>query len=536
MIAPRRVAVALGLLLSVAIAGLHLTFQRHAGGLWRDEVNSVNLATLPTFTEVMWRTHLDSFPLPWPALVRSWTAAGLGDTDAGLRRLGLAVGLATLGVVWWSGRRLGLDAPLVTLLLYGMGPSAIVYGGSVRGYGLGALAMAWCAGALWAFLARPGRGSFAVAQLAALAAVQTYLPNAILLAALCAGGAAVCARRRDGRLLAAVVALGAVAAVSLVTALPWVTYAFQVGALEQQHPTLGALLQVFGGAAVSGVPGLGTLWMAAPALALAGCALALRDPAADGPAARERALYVTVTAAVALVAYFVYLRDVARLPSQFWYYLSLLVLLALACDVGIALLAERRRWGVWLRIAVVALAALPVARGASAMVATRMTNVDLIARALAPEARPNDLVVVVPWVCGITFARYWQGDAPWITLPDFDEHRFHLHLLVKEKMRLGDAAIAPELARIERTLRGGGRVWLVGAPSVPPAGAAPRRLPPAPAADTGWSAAPYLDAWEAQLGTLLQRHGGTVRRVDLPDPGPVNVWERLPVFVVEGWR
>ncbi len=165
-----------------------------------------------------------------------------------------------------------------------------------------------------------------------------------------------------------------------------------------------------------------------------------------------------------------------------------------------------------------------------------MTNLDLVAQGLTTAAAPGDLIVVVPWVSGITFQRYYHGSAPWMTLPDFDDHRFHLHLEVKKKMQLGDAGVAPELTRVERTLRDGGRVWLVGQPMVPPAGEPPPHLPPAPTAPTGWRAGPYLDGWEAQLGVLLRTRAREVRRVELPDPGPINAWENLPVFVGEGWQ
>jgi hypothetical protein len=80
-------------------------------------------------------------------------------------------------------------------------------------------------------------------------------------------------------------------------------------------------------------------------------------------------------------------------------------------------------------------------------------------------------------------------------------------------MQLGDFGVAPELTRVERTLRDGGRVWLVGQPMVPPAGEPPPHLPPAPTAPTGWRAGPYLDGWEAQLGVLLRTRAREVRRI-----------------------
>ncbi len=277
----RRVAVGLGLLLTVGIVGLHIVFHRHAGALWRDEVNSVNLAALPSLADVVANSHLDTFGVPWVTLLHGWMSWGLGDSDAGLRRFGLAIGLATLPVLWWSARRLGLDAPLMTLLLYGMSPSVIVYGGSLRGYGLGALALAWCLGAVWAFVATPTWRTFAVAQLSAVLAVQTYFPNGVLLVAICAGAFVVCVRRDAWRLCAAVAGLGLVAAASLGANIPWIANAFRLGALEQQNPSFGQLLGVFHEAPAGGVNALAALWVVAPCFAVLGCAVGLR--AADDP-------------------------------------------------------------------------------------------------------------------------------------------------------------------------------------------------------------------------------------------------------------
>ena len=80
-------------------AGLQVVYFTHAGALWRDETGGVQLATLPAFSET-WRmlTH-DGFPVFFLALVRAWSALGLGASDAGLRLLGLLIGFGVLGAM-----------------------------------------------------------------------------------------------------------------------------------------------------------------------------------------------------------------------------------------------------------------------------------------------------------------------------------------------------------------------------------------------------------------------------------------------------
>jgi hypothetical protein len=529
-----RLALLAGVLLSLAVVGLQVRFQVHAGALWRDEVNSVNVAGLPSVREVLAHSHLDSFPAAWDLVLHAWIAAGLGTSDAGLRRLGLAIALLGIAVVWWTARRLGIGAPLLTLLLLGMSPTMVIYGGEVRGYGLGVLAVCWFLGAAWAFVERPGGWRFAGAQAAAVLAAQAYFGNCFLVLAICLAAATCAALRRAPRVAAGILAIGAGAAASMLVNLPSVRYAMRLSPIEQGDWGLAWLARVFAGALAPGVPVLGVLWVVALGLGAAGGALAWSGAPAGTPG-RERARFVGLAALLGVLGYAGYLAFI-RVRTEYWYYLPLMALLALAADAGVAWLAARSPRGDTVRVAAIALAAVVVARPAAATVAIRMTNLDVIARTLEQAAAPADLVVVIPWYCGIGFQRYYRGPAPWITLPDFDEHRFHLHGLVAEKMRRGDAGVATELVRVEQTLRRGGRVWVVGTPVAPPPGETPPPLVPAPAGPEGWRAAPYLDAWERQLGALLRTHGREVSGIGLADVGAVNFAEHLPLVLVEGWR
>src|ERR1700747_904918 len=75
---------------------LHALFFLSAGGLWRDEASFVPLSLLPSFSEVWQNLPYDHCPILMPLAVRAWSAAGFGNTDPGLRSLGLVVGLFLL--------------------------------------------------------------------------------------------------------------------------------------------------------------------------------------------------------------------------------------------------------------------------------------------------------------------------------------------------------------------------------------------------------------------------------------------------------
>jgi len=221
----RHLDVCVGLLVALAAIVLRVVYVRHAGALWRDEIDSVNVASLPSLGDVLAHRHLDSFPVAWVTLLHGWIAAGFGSTDEAVRAIGIVIGIATIAAIWWSGWRLTGRVPLVSLLLLGASATMIVYGSEVRGYGLGALTIVWSMAALWRFVAQPGgappgraqpdRWPAANAQLAVLAAAQTNYANAFLLVGICVGAAAVALRHRDRARVLGVAAIGAVAAVSL---------------------------------------------------------------------------------------------------------------------------------------------------------------------------------------------------------------------------------------------------------------------------------------------------------------------------------
>ena len=71
---------------------LHIYYCIHAGALWRDEINSIDLAAMSTVREVWQSFQFDSLPWGWIGVLRLLHAAGV-DADATLRNIGMCVGL-----------------------------------------------------------------------------------------------------------------------------------------------------------------------------------------------------------------------------------------------------------------------------------------------------------------------------------------------------------------------------------------------------------------------------------------------------------
>jgi hypothetical protein len=223
----------------------------------------------------------------------------------------------------------------------------------------------------------------------------------------------------------------------------------------------------------------------------------------------------------------------ARLRTEPWYFLPLMVLAALCLDLAWPPL----RGGVltaWLAgVILTGVLAVPAAGRA---VHYRFTNADLVADRLRREASPEDFVVVVPWNRGISFQRYFHNWTLWNTVPPLADHSTHRYDLVQRQTQSQDP-LHPLFERIATTLQSGHRVWVVGALEVPPPGLPlPSNLPPPPLKHTGWSAGPYVRNWTDQTAQFLSNHSRRFAAVAMGTDERINENERLDLFAAEGWQ
>jgi len=530
-----RLEVIFALALLVVLVTARVVAFLHAGALWRDEVDSVNLASDPAYVETWMH---DWFPALFLAVLRGWIV-GFGDSDMCLRSFGLLCGLLHVAAIWWSGRQFGACVPWALLVLLAFHPTLIVYGDEVRPYGLGVLTQLIMVAHVWRFVQSPTWSRWALLQVAALLAVQTTYNNSVMLLAACAGAALVCLRRREVKPIFALIAAGLVAAVSV---LPFFLNAISPAnewavVLRQDLPWswhVGVFFQAVG----LGGPTLCLVWPAAVIMSLGVAFTVLRParPALTQPATVDKALFLLGNMVVGTAGFWTYIR-LTRLPTQVWYYLPFMTLLILCVELGGRIAADIKPWFRWVPVAASALVFVGMLFYTWPALEMRFTNVDLLVEPLAEQATAGDLVVVCPWYVGLSFDRYYRGEAPSMNFPDVErERKAHGgYQEIKQKMAQDDP-IRAELKRIEETLRAGGRIWLVGRLDFLPQGARPLRLPPAPHPDLGWSEAAYETSWSQQAAFLLQTRGATIRQIPVPVTVRVNPYENLPLFLIEGWR
>ena len=210
-------------LTALLAAALHVRFVTHVGGLWRDETNSIHLATLPSFAEMLHFLDYDSFPVLFFAVLRGWSGLVGSDNDAALRGLGCIIGFSMLGVLWFNARAFGIRWPVLSMALIGLNPMLIRYGDSARAYGLGMLLILLTFRGFWRLVAIPSRVDarrVLVATVLAVLSVQCLYYNSVLLLAIAAGAVAVAVRRRAWRTVGVVLSIGILSAASLLPYVP----------------------------------------------------------------------------------------------------------------------------------------------------------------------------------------------------------------------------------------------------------------------------------------------------------------------------
>lgn len=514
--------------LSLLVVFLLVVRATHAGALWRDECDSVELARMPGFADILGNLKFTSFPILFPTTVRLFTTL-FGTSDVTLRCFGFLVGAGLLAVAWFNARNRG-DVPLILPALVGLNVTFLTVGTWIRGYGLGSVLVTLAFGLSVLFVAHPTVLRLVLMFVCYIVSMQSlYFPAAIIPAFLLAAFV-ICLFRREFKWA---LALSAVAAVCALSYIPkFLTY-FEIRGWVvtlQRKTTPGELWREF--ILACGGPGvIPWIWLALLLISLAIAIWIIASQSRREPAVANLLAFAATTIALATPMYFIFLWTLHNIPET-RYYLSLLCVLAAAIEVIVGLLIHF----VWIRVArlifvIVLAAVLPVF--AWPKIVERETNLDLLAQNLQQYAHDGDFIVVNRWFLAPGFSWYYHGHARWMTLPELSEKRIHRYDLLIAKMQTPDA-LADIRSAISETLRSGNRVWLVGGAQLSQQGQ-PMVLGPAPDPQYGWDSGMYDYAWATQLGSFLQQHV-IDGEVVLPPMNGINPNENVPLLIARGWK
>jgi hypothetical protein len=521
------------ILLTLVVLLLLFARAQHAGGLWRDECASLQLAEMPRIADVFKNFQRESFPAPFPLTVRAYGAV-FGTSDASLRTFGFVIGVMLLAVVWVNALLLTGPPPLLALALLGLNATFLISGTSIRGYGMGSVAVLLVLGLVGRMVIDPTRPRILTALVASLLSVQFLLYNSVLLMAIATAVAIVSLLRRQLRLA---LAMGAICIVCALSMLPYLWPFWNESkstVVLRSVVTLNWFWRPLGLALGNPTLFIVTLWGALFVTLIVATVMRLVITWSNKPAPEcDLLLFGFVVAVTSIVFYFAFLEIIGYLPRE-WHFLALLSILAGAMDLLAASLCHIR-WVRAARLAAVfaALIVMPIANWPK--VTQRQTNLDLVAHKLEELAQPDDLIVVDPWTLGVTFNWYYHGGTRWVTVPVLWDHRVHRFDLLKEKM-MSPNPLNDLGEMIAGTLRASHRVWVVGGISLPKTNEKTLPLPPAPDSQFGWNCDAYASVWSAQLGDFIQAHASRGQFIPVRVGGSVNDVEDEPLMLVEGWR
>lgn len=518
------------ILLSALVVFLLLVRARHAGALWRDECDSLELARMPSPADIAHNLKFTSFPILFPTTVRLFTNL-FGTSDASLRGFGFLVGAAFVAVAWFNARAVRGDVPLILPALVGLNVIFLTVGSWIRGYGLGSVLVTLAFGLTAMFIAKPTGFRLIAMFLSYIASMQSlYFPAALIPSFLLAAFV-VCLSRRQIKWALSLCLVAAICALSYVP--KFLTY-FEirgwVAALRRATTPVELwqeLMLSFG----EPTRVASYVWLVILAMSiLVGVWIATkwrRTSSIDS----NLLFFSTLTIVLGLPIYFIFLWTLHNIPET-RYYLSLLCLLAAAVELIVGRLSQFVTVRVTRLVVVMGLAAaLPIF--AWPKILERETNLDLLGKNLQTYARDGDLIIVNRWFLAPGFSWYYHGPARWMTLPELSEKRIHRYDLLIAKMQSPDP-LAEIRSAMSQTLQSGNRVWLVGGAQVYQQGE-PFILAPAPDPQFGWDSGMYDYSWATQLGAFLQQHVVDGEVVLSPMKG-VNSNENVPLLIARGWR
>ena len=442
----------------VALIGMAIALRAaHAlrGGLWRDEAQFLNIATLPAVGDVVrFLGAHESHPPLYYLLMRAWTAVA-GTSDAAVVLPGLILGAVTIVAAWRLGRAIGTPATgWVAAGLVAMSPGLIEADSAVRPYTFLALLLLLAVSLLWLSL-ETGRTRFLLAWVITVTTIlYTHNWGVLPVASMGILAIGVIIRRRSALSLRPFL-LACVSVMMLWSPwLPSVVRQAQVGG-QLSVPT-SPLVQAAASPAVIR-PGLFPDCGDGSWRSVSSGVLFLRR--ANPPASVPATGWIRLSTWVIFGA--MTLATAGSFRTGLLVRHTIVMLAPLALIASAAVLTQRTA-GRGLAAVTLIIVLWLNTREAIHLAGVPRSNTDVIARLATSEAGPDDLVLLVPGDLVSSFERYYSGRARTFPYPEgSDERPVEFDNRIAQETRpdvIGSAA-----NRIAEVLLAGGKVWEVSA-------------------------------------------------------------------------
>ena len=451
----RRGMVLLGAITLVG-SGVRLTSPGRIG-LWRDEAQALNIASLPSLAEITRFLYAHESHPPLFYYLEHFVGRLTGDATGGMGVVLLLASIALIPAVWWlaSLSQVRGAAPVAAALIAVSVPLAF-FAVQLRPYALLSLAMVIGAGAILQDRVTPAAHWRALWAAMALGLIYLHHAGTMIVAAQLITAFLLVrpAGHQGGQWWRWAPAVGAVA-LGAVPALVMLAHQSVSAAYLSRYPIAMWLPAL-------PLRGLIILFRLASGLDVLGAAVCLLSrPRSAGPGIAEDTPQDQVRFAGAMFLVTIGLLAAASYRSNLlvpYVVLAVAPLGMAAAGIMIANAAMRRqRW----RSVILAEAAVAcVGLSTLAFVGNGKTDTDLMARYVAAEGRPDDLIILAPGALGPSFNRYFAGRQEQIDYPvmgpvaryEFDHDFGRVASL---------ASLRSAFAAIASACRAGRRVWLI---------------------------------------------------------------------------
>jgi hypothetical protein len=533
MLALERIEWLVAILLSLTVLFLLIVRATHAGALWRDECDSVQLAQMPRFADMLANLHFTAFPILFPTTIRIYSSL-FGASDFAFRAFTLLVGVGFIAATWFYSLSINRQPPLLLLAVIGLNSNFLTEAMSIRGYGIGVVLLIMAITLAARMIERPTVPRWIAMSLSLLVATQCVVFNGAFAPGILLAAIVVMLLHRQIRFALLLAATG------LLIGLAYLPYFFGIYfkvrswvVLLQESAPFATLWNLFIAACGSPTSVMPWVWLSLILVAVVWGGWRLKSVWNHKQSTERDLLLFALIIIFTSIPAFSLFSWISHKPLLSRYYLILFCVVAMPIDLILGRLCRHN----WFRVArviavVVAMITLPFA--VWPVITQRSTNIDIVARTLEKDASVNDVIIVNSWSRGISFNRYYHGPTRWLTVPNIGDHRMHRYDLLQAKMTeffpLSDLEEA-----MTGALKSGNRVWVVDDFRVPLRGRRPMVLAPAPDPQYGWRSIIYSFAWAQQLVFFLRQH--ILKSSVVAEPQPfVNQQENASLIVVEGWQ
>ncbi|MBX4191399.1 MAG: hypothetical protein KW804_01210 [Candidatus Doudnabacteria bacterium] len=507
-------------LLLLSIAYFHINFMRSAGPLWRDEASSAELASRSLSDGVYYDLMYDSYPPGSTIVFHFWQK--INSTDQGYRILGLVIGLGILAGVWFCARTLRLGFPFLTLGLLGFNATVVRFGDTIRPHGLGVLFLLLAFASIWKLTKEKFTWLNLISGIiCAIASVQMMYQNAFFIFGLCLAGVVVSILSKDWKKSIAILSCGAIAGLTLIPYISFIRHAQKWSTVAQYLYEPNAIWPVL----KSALGTTGSIYVFILAILIAGGVLIFFVLKNRHYKTEHRDLFLFCLITLPSVIIFLGFLQRVRVPTQPWYFLPLMSVLAISLDAFYIAVIPQKLF----RTAVVLIAIIPVVPGVLSDTKIRSTNIDIIAERISSSANAKDLVIIEPWQVGVGFNRQYSGDTKWLTLPPLTDNTIFRYDLIKEKI-LEEDPVKSTLELAETTLRNGNDVWVITSTDM-----LTQDFKPKPRPELRTYMNPYIHYWSWLLNQTMN-HTEDRKLIDTTIDQTISSLEHLRLIKYHGWH